>query len=147
MTDNTSPIAPDSVGSVEAARAGVDLTPTQDLFMEVLAARFRLGETLWTFDSRHGTTAKALAEQGLIQRMGGVVAGTIRASMTSKGRAVFLDEHYTAPNDRPVAVEPPPTPAQTLYEEAKRLADTRMNSGFVAGIRYAAALIEGDDHG
>ena len=33
------------------------MTPTEDLFCEVLAGRFRVGEKMWTFSDRHTRTA------------------------------------------------------------------------------------------
>lgn len=73
------------------------LTPTQELMGEVLAARYRLGETLWTFGIRHLQTARALSDAGIATVMHGVVERTFRASLTEAGRRRFLSETYNPP--------------------------------------------------
>lgn len=75
----------------------VDLTPTEDLVLEVLAARHRLGETLWTFESRHAPAARRLEAKGLVNVIHGVVENTIRLSLTEQGKAACLSDDYTAP--------------------------------------------------
>lgn len=76
------------------------LTPTQDLVMEVLAARYRLGEHLWTFDARHSKTINQLAEMGFVQSMHGIVDHSVRAMLTDAGKAIYLLDTYTPPNQR-----------------------------------------------
>lgn len=68
-----------------------DLTPGEALVMEVLAARWRLGESLWTFDIRHGRWLDSLADKGLVQPMHGVVEKTLRAALTDAGKAYYWD--------------------------------------------------------
>ncbi|BDZ52537.1 hypothetical protein GCM10025867_47780 (plasmid) [Frondihabitans sucicola] len=58
------------------------LTPTQDLIMETLAARYRTGEHLWTFASTHQKQADGLADMGLIHVMHGITERSFRASLT-----------------------------------------------------------------
>lgn len=65
------------------------LTPTEDLILDVLVARFRLGETIWPFDRRNEAALRRLESRGLINRMGGNVEGTERAWLTEKA----LHEH------------------------------------------------------
>lgn len=72
-------------------------TPTEDLVMEVLAARYRLGESIWTFDSRHARTLNRLAERGLVRTMHGIVEKSVRAFLTEKGIEAYIDEHYVPP--------------------------------------------------
>lgn len=76
------------------------LTPTQDLVMEVLAARYRCGEFLWTFDSRHKKTIRDLAQLGLVHEAGGVVEHTVRARLSDAGKAIYLLDTYIPPNRR-----------------------------------------------
>jgi hypothetical protein len=80
----------------------VRLTLTEDLIMEVLAARHRLGENIWPFDSALRPRLRALAGLGLIGYKGGIVEGTCNAWMTDEGRRRFLDPTYTppTPNDQ-----------------------------------------------
>jgi DNA-binding MarR family transcriptional regulator len=83
------------------------LPPLQHLVLEVLAARHRLGESLWTFTA-HASTVRAihaLEAAGLIEAMGGIVPRTVRASLTDKGRAAALSATYHRP-DAPERTEP-----------------------------------------
>lgn len=73
------------------------LTPTEDLCMEVLTARHRLGENIWTFDSRHKPALKKLESRGLVNVIHGMVERSIRASLTEAGIKEYMDENYVAP--------------------------------------------------
>lgn len=70
------------------------MTPTEDLVLEVLAARYRLGHQLWTFKSRHSRVINSLVEQGLVFSMHGVVEKTVRAGLTEKGMDAVLSPRY-----------------------------------------------------
>lgn len=65
--------------------------------MEVLAARYRCGEHLWTFDSRHKKTIRELASMGMVNEMSGVVEHSVRASLTEAGKAIYLLDTYQTP--------------------------------------------------
>lgn len=69
-------------------------TPTQDLILNVLAARYRLGENLWTFDSNLTKQAKQLADRGLVFTTHGITENTIRIGLTEAGKAATLDPGY-----------------------------------------------------
>lgn len=73
------------------------MTPTEDLVMDVLGARARLGEELWTFESRHRRTLERLEEAGYVNVMHGIASGTVRASLTEKGKELVLSPLYTSP--------------------------------------------------
>lgn len=75
----------------------VVLTPTEDLILEVLAARYRLGENVWTFDKRHKSSLDKLQSRGLVTVMHGIVENTCRASLTEEGKAEHLSPTYKAP--------------------------------------------------
>lgn len=75
----------------------IQLTPTQDLVMEVLAARYRLGETMWPFDSKLRPQLRKLESHGLVTRMHGIVENTERASLTQAGIDMYVDEGYIPP--------------------------------------------------
>lgn len=81
------------------------LTPTEELVMEVLAARYRNGEKLWTFRTRERHALESLAKRGLVETMHGIVEGTIRASLTQAGRSAMLSETYKSPSERCVFCE------------------------------------------
>lgn len=82
-----------------------NLPPAQYLILEVLAARYRCGEHLWTFPSNLSRHLKALEAAGLIHVMHGDTAGTRRARLTDKGLAESLSTGYNVPT---------PTLAQAL---------------------------------
>lgn len=108
--------------------------------MEVLAARYRLGENLWTFDARCSQAIDALAERGWVLAMDGNVEHTVRASLTDAGlKAWRLDKPYRSPSDAAVVEamaqavqeavtdlkgvwEAMPEPTQGLYRRAVRKA-------------------------
>lgn len=74
-----------------------NLPPTQYLILEVLAARYRCGETLWTFESRLGSHLRALESAGLIHLANGVEAKTMRAGLTEAGKDACLSLSYNLP--------------------------------------------------
>lgn len=77
-----------------------DLTPTEDLVLEVLAARVRSGETCWVFEQRHQATLQSLETKGLLT-FGADPTGTmLRAFLTDAGRAECLTDGYTEPVTR-----------------------------------------------
>lgn len=73
------------------------LTPTENLALEVLIARYRTGEHLWTFDSEATKALNKLEEKGLVFTMHGTVEHTIRAGLSEKGKKKFIGD-YTPPN-------------------------------------------------
>ena len=73
------------------------MTPMQDLAMEVLVARRRLGEAIWTFKSMHTKTLRELDEQDLVFVMRGVTEGTVRAGLTEEGARRFMSDDYVPP--------------------------------------------------
>lgn len=77
------------------------LTPTEDLILGVLAARYRLGETLWTFTSKVERSVESLAARGMVVAMSGVTEKTCRAYLTDEGKAYVLSATYRPP--RPLA--------------------------------------------
>ena len=91
-----------------ASAAELDaLPPLQLMVLEVLAARYRLGEVLWTFTAHTSTVRaiRALEAAGLVTSMGGIVPRTIRASLTPSGVASATSPTYRVP-DQPQRVQP-----------------------------------------
>lgn len=74
-----------------------DLPPTQYLMMEVLAARYRLGENYWTFPSSHRRIADELERKGLVYQKSGRVERTILVWLTDAGKAGVLSPNYQPP--------------------------------------------------
>jgi len=74
-----------------------NLTPTEELVGELLAARYRLGEKVWTLGSRQWPAVRRLEKRGLVFAKSGVMEKTILAGLTEKGLAEFLDPTYVPP--------------------------------------------------
>ena len=74
-----------------------EFTPTEDLVLEVLIARWRLGELLWTFDSQASPAIEKLADKGWVTSMHGITENTVRATLTSKAVAKWLVYDYIPP--------------------------------------------------
>lgn len=80
--------------------AEVDRLPlAQYLVLDVLAARYRTGEHLWTFPSSARPAVRALAQLGLVEEMHGITPKTIRASLTEAGEAAVLKPGWLNPAD------------------------------------------------
>jgi len=80
-----------------AAETLPGLTPTEDLLLEVLIARHRLGERLWTFEARHRKAIGSLADKGLVASMHGIVEHTVRASLTPAAIKAYVSPKYVPP--------------------------------------------------
>jgi hypothetical protein len=117
-----------------------ELPPTQYLIMEVLAARARTGEQLWTFPSNLAVSLRALEDRGLISVMHGVAPGSLRASLTVIGRAETLKDDYETPLAQKVldAVEEGMRSASTLL--AKLGTDQAVEQGL--GVAYAIPKVK-----
>jgi hypothetical protein len=75
----------------------VELTPTENLILELLIARFRLGEKLWTFDSSVSKQVDSLSRKGYVLPLNGIVPKTVRAMLTEEAIAKFLTYDYVPP--------------------------------------------------
>lgn len=99
-----------------------EFTPTENLVLEVLVARYRLGEHLWTFDSRAAPAVRKLAGAGWVHELNGVTENTVRASLTNKAVARFLSFPYIPPfarGDKKLSKK-----FKAVYKEAKKLKKT-----------------------
>lgn len=79
-----------------------NLPPTQELILEVLAARHRLGERLWPFPSSLQRQIDALCHAGLAWQASGNVPRTVRAGLTDAGVAEMLHGPYVSPVHKPI---------------------------------------------
>lgn len=71
-------------------------TPTQDLILELLGARWRLGYERWPLSTRHRSALVSLETAGLVTFERGFEPRTLNARLTEKGRkAAMLDGHQT----------------------------------------------------
>lgn len=74
------------------------LTPTEDLIMEVLAARDRLGEPFWPFSTKHRAAIRSLSEKGFVNYQSGNVENTLRVGFLNKAsREAVLSPSYVPP--------------------------------------------------
>lgn len=76
------------------------LSPTQELVLEVLAARYRLGETLWPFTTKLTPSVRTLEALGLVWWKSGVVERTIQVGLTDAGVKEMLGLTYVSPLDK-----------------------------------------------
>jgi len=70
------------------------VTPSEYLVLEVLAARFRLGESIWPFPSAFKATALSLKEKELVEVLTGPIPQTMNLSLTGLGQALLLSDKY-----------------------------------------------------
>jgi hypothetical protein len=85
--------------TAEAVPVDVDaLPPTQFLLLEVLAARTRLGEHLWTFPTSVLHAARRLQDHGLVEVFGAPEPKTFRARLSDAGRERTMDGGYALPD-------------------------------------------------
>lgn len=89
---------------------------SQELIMEVLGARYRLGEHMWPFPNRAKRALDALASLGLLNHKSGIVERTRNAWLTDLGRASVLSADYVPAVRRRVA----PHAAMELAGQAAR---------------------------
>jgi hypothetical protein len=77
----------------------VHRTPVQELVLEVLAARHRLGERIWTLDRNAAVTSalRVLEKEGLVVYKSGVVQNTYLAYLTDAGKAEMMSADYVPP--------------------------------------------------
>lgn len=74
-----------------------DLTEAEELFVELLIARHRLGETMWNFSMRELTVARRLRKKGYIETKAGITEGNFRAWLTDEAKDVLLAFPYVPP--------------------------------------------------
>lgn len=78
-----------------ALHAADGLPPTQLLILEVLAARYRLGEGMWTFPRNHTAYLAKLAAARLVDWWYGPDPARVQATLTDQGKtAMGLDRDY-----------------------------------------------------
>lgn len=65
-----------------AANTPTAFTPTEELILGIMIARYRLGDTLWTFKSHYRPYLRKLEAKGLIEVISGVTENTVRVSLS-----------------------------------------------------------------
>jgi DNA-binding MarR family transcriptional regulator len=71
-----------------------DLTTTQQLILETLAARWRLGEEGWTFSTQITKQLRQLETEGYVDWKHGVCQGTTLVWLTDAAKEELLDPGY-----------------------------------------------------
>lgn len=101
-----------------------NLPPTQYLVMEVLAARYRLGESLWTFPSTCRPAIHRLAGIGYVRYKSGVTENTERVWLTPGGIAAWqLDSPYPPLASGGIVPQPNSLSMNLLHPERRGLFD------------------------
>lgn len=73
-----------------------DLTPTEDLILDLLVARRRLGEWEWPLSSRFVRSIHSLMSKGYVNSRQGNVQYTYLVRLTDKAKDEFIiDSEYT----------------------------------------------------
>lgn len=72
----------------------VELTPLENLVVEVLVARYRLGEPSWSFDNSVTKTLNALAKKGYVKQLPHRPGNPVSASLTDEAIALNLSHDY-----------------------------------------------------
>lgn len=73
------------------------LTPTENLMVELLVARHRCGEEVWTVHSRHTGTLRKLEKKGIVQWKPGIIEKSCLANLTDEAKDVTMSWSYTPP--------------------------------------------------
>lgn len=112
-----------------------EFTPTENLVLDVLVARYRLGEQLWTFDSYVASAPiDKLARKGWVYALDGITGNTVRAALTDKAIARFLSFKYIPPvacDNKKLAKK-----FKVIYKDANRVKKT-LDAAEVERIRLA----------
>ena len=80
-----------------------ELTPMQDLIMNHLASRYRLGHTMWPFSTKLRKHIHVLEGFGLVGTKSGVMPKTIEIWLTQFGKDEYLSPTYIAPIMREIS--------------------------------------------
>jgi hypothetical protein len=77
------------------------LTPTQELVIETLQARYRLGHSFWTFDTKIRSVIRQLETGGWVFTMSGVTENSIRVGLSPRAmHELFSESDYVSPLEK-----------------------------------------------
>lgn len=105
------------IGLAVTTKPPDSFTPTEDLILDLLQARIRLGENTWNFDSRLKPTLEKLQSKGILNFKSGFVGSRLLAWPTEDGKILFFDGKFT---DR-IGSKKLAKRQEDLRKEAKRL--------------------------
>lgn len=106
-------------------------TPTERLILEVLAARYRLGETHWHFDNRLKPTLLRLQAAGLVWFKSGMVAGMQKVFLTDEGKSEAMWDRHRPPKQAAVVVGVGHTGVPAGHAEVRLWVPTADVQGYV----------------
>ena len=72
-------------------------TAAQDLLLDLLVARHRLGEPFWPISTQLTRTYRDLKQKGYVEIMDGYVSGTVRLSLTKEARKELMEDSGFTP--------------------------------------------------
>lgn len=129
------------------------LPPTQNLMLELLAARHRLGHDSWPCPRKQRPIAGQLAKLGLVNVDTYGAPGSISVALTEAGKAVMLRDGYTPPilqRDEPVR-QPVDLRALAVIldmgkQGAEQMRDAGLSQAFAFMAEQAVALHDGPSH-
>lgn len=102
--------------------------------MDVLAARHRLGETMWTFSTKLTPTAKRLASRGLVWWKSGIVEKTIQVFLTDQGKKEWLRPTFDTEVSKAEGITLSMSPEEaSAVEDALSYYTTAAENNFGAG--------------
>lgn len=97
----------------------VELTPMENLVVEVLVARYRLGEKVWSFDPSVGKSVATLAKKGYVRQLSRKRGNLLSVALTDEAVALNLSYDYvpSIAADNPALA----TAFESVTDEAKQI--------------------------
>jgi hypothetical protein len=74
-----------------------NFTPTEELILEVLTARVRLGNNVWTMSNRNKQAFEKLVAKDLIEYKSASVEGHVLVWLTETGEKLLFKNKYNSP--------------------------------------------------
>lgn len=72
----------------------VELTTIENLVVEVLVARYRLGEKVWSFDPSVGKSVSSLVKKGYVRQLSRKPGNLLSVALTKEAVALNLSYDY-----------------------------------------------------
>lgn len=113
------------------------LPPTQNLMLELLAARYRLGHTYWAFPKDQRRIAEQLAKLGLVWWRSGPAPKVIEVRFTDAGEKLMLSHAYTPP----ILAQPRPSVLDlralaVIFHAGRQAADNLQDAGLSSALEW-----------
>ena len=79
------------------------LTASQDLLVDLLVARTRLGEPFWPVSTKMTRSYHELKAKGYVSILSGHVEGTVRLMLTDQAKKELLSDQTFSPMEKRIA--------------------------------------------